>query len=76
MITAHQHTSSNIACNSCTTTLPNPLMISKPTLGSTTILMTTINPKLSYWHHQLVLNWCIIISQSHIRKVSKSSCIE
>ena len=32
-----QLTSSNIPCNSCTTTLPTPLMISKPTLGSTTI---------------------------------------
>ena len=27
MITAHQHTTSNIPCNSCTTTLPTPLMI-------------------------------------------------
>ena len=36
MITAHQHTSSNIPCSSCTT-LPTPLVISKPTLGSTTI---------------------------------------
>ena len=32
-----QLTSSNIPCSSCTTTLPTPLVISKPTLGSTTI---------------------------------------
>ena len=46
MIAAHQHTSSNIPCNSCTTTLPTPLVTSKTTLGSTIIKMTTINPKL------------------------------
>ena len=32
-----QLTSSNIPCSSYTTTLPTPLVISKPTLGSTTI---------------------------------------
>ena len=47
------------------------LGISIPAYYSTTILMTTINSKLPYWYHQLVLSWYIIISQSHIGKVSK-----
>ena len=74
MITAHQDTSSNIPCNPCTITLPTPLVISKPTLGLTTIhYMTTINPKLHYWHHQLVLSWYHHQPESHQQSFKKVS---
>merc|ERR1712015_257980 len=40
---------------------------------STTILMTTINSKLPYWHHQLVLSWYHHQPESHQQSLNQRS---
>ena len=50
------------------------LGISIPAYYSTTILMTTINSKLPFWHHQLVLSWNHHQPESHQQSLNQSSC--
>ena len=40
---------------------------------SNTILMTTINSKLPYWHHQLVLSWYHHQPESHQQSLNQRS---
>ena len=36
--------------------------------------MTTVNPKLPYWHHQLVLSWYHHQPESHQQSLNQRSC--